>query len=397
MTESRPPRGSVNAPIAEGFWPLDPAVAFLNHGSFGSCPRPVLEFQRELRERLERQPVKFFVRDLEELLDAARARLAAFVGSAPDDLVFVPNATSGINAVLRSLLPTFKPGDELLTASHAYRAVRQTMLYVAELSGAKVVDAPVPFPLASPDEVTEAIARAITPRTKLLVIDHITSPTGLIFPVEAIIKVCKERGLPVLIDGAHSPGQLDLDLETLGADYYVGNCHKWLFAPKGAALLWVAKEHQPKMHPTVISHFLGGGYQTEFAWTGTLDNTAFLSVPAGIAFHQKLAAVGSATYTRELTLRGREMISAALGVPVASPDEMIGNLATIPLPGSLDASDESVQRLHDTLFDRYHIEIPTMQAGGKLCVRFSSQVYNEMSELERLREALLEVVGSGRI
>ena len=378
-------------------WLLDDTITFLNHGSFGACPREVLEAQRRLQEQMEAEPVRFMTRELPVLLESSRAALAGFVGARPEDLVFVHNATDGANAVLRSLLPTFKPGDELLTASHAYRAVRQTMVYVAELSGAKVVDAPVPFPLASADEVTEAIARAITPRTKLLVIDHITSPTGVIFPVEAIIRVCKERGVPVLIDGAHVPGQIDLDLETLGADYYVGNCHKWLFAPKGAALLWVAKEHQPKMHPTVISHFLGGGYQTEFAWTGTLDNTAFLSVPAGIAFHQKLAAAGSATYTRQLTLRGREVISAALGVPVASPNEMIGNLATIPLPGSLDASDESVQRLHDTLFDQYRIEIPTMQAGGTLCVRFSSQVYNEMGELERLRDALLEVVGSGSI
>jgi isopenicillin-N epimerase len=246
-------------------WLLDEDVIFLNHGSFGACPRSVLAVQREWQERMEAEPVRFLTRELPQHLDAARTELATFVGSRAEDLVFVQNATDGANAVLRSLLPTFKPGDELLTASHAYRAVRQTMVYVAGLSGATVVDAQVPFPITDAEEVTDAIARAITLRTAFAAIDHITSPTGVIFPIKQIITLFKERGIPVLIDGAHAPGQIDLDLDTLGADYYIGNCHKWLYAPKGAALLWVDKKHQSKIHPTVISHFLGGGFQTEFA------------------------------------------------------------------------------------------------------------------------------------
>ena len=378
-------------------WLLDDDVIFLNHGSFGACPRSVLAIQSEWRSRMEAEPVRFMTRELPQHLDAARAELSNFVGSHVDDLVFVQNATDGANAVLRSLLPTFKPGDELLTTSQAYRAVRQTMVYVAELSRATVVDAQVPFPIADPDEVTRAIARAITPRTVFAVIDHITSPTGVIFPIKQIIALFKERGIPVLIDGAHTPGQIELNLDTLGADYYIGNCHKWLYAPKGAALLWVDRKHQSKIHPTVISHFLGGGYQTEFGWTGTLDPTAFLSVPAGIEFHRKLAAEGSRAYTRKILLDARRDISVALGVSLAAPDEMLANLCTFPLPHDPDATDERVQHLHDTLFDEYRIEVPAMNANGKLYVRASSQVYNVRSDFDALGEALVGLASAGRI
>ncbi len=378
-------------------WFLDEDVIFLNHGSFGACPRSVLAVQREWQSRMEAEPVRFMTRELPGHLDAARAELATFVGARTEDLVFVQNATDGANAVLRSLLPTFKPGDELLTSSQAYRAVRQTMVYVAGLSGANVVDAALPFPIADADEVTDAIARAITPRTTFAVIDHITSSTGVIFPFKQIIALFKERGIPVLIDGAHAPGQIELDLNTLGADYYVGNCHKWLYAPKGAALLWVDKKHQSKIHPTVISHFLGGGYQTEFGWTGTLDPTAFLSVPAGIEFHRTLAAQGSREYTQRMLLDARSDISAALGVSLAAPVEMLANLCTIPLPGDPDATEESALNLHDVLFDEYRIEVPAMIANGKLCVRASSQVYNDRSDFDALKEALVDLAGAGRI
>ncbi|MDP4200026.1 MAG: aminotransferase class V-fold PLP-dependent enzyme [Bacteroidota bacterium] len=380
-----------------GEWLLDEDVIFLNHGSFGACPRPVLAVQREWQERMEAEPVRFMTRELPEHLEASRAELATFVGSRAEDLVFVQNATDGANAVLRSLLPTFKPGDELLTSSHAYRAVRQTMVYVAALSGATVVDADVPFPIKDQDEVVEAIARSITPKTAFAVIDHITSPTGLIFPIAQVIEVFKERGIPVLIDGAHAPGQVELNLDTLGADYYVGNCHKWLYAPKGAALLWVDRKHQSKIHPTVISHFLGGGYQTEFAWTGTLDPTAFLSVPAGIEFHKKLAAHGSREYTQRMLLDARSDISAALGVSLAAPPDMLANLCTIPLPGNPDATEERALHLHDVLFDEYRIEIPAMNANGKLCVRASSQVYNHPSDFNALKQALVDLSGAAPV
>ena len=378
-------------------WLLDDDVIFLNHGSFGACPRSVLARQREWQERMEAEPVRFMTRELPQHLETARAELASFVGARTEDLVFVHNATDGANAVLRSLLPEFKPGDELLTASHAYRAVRQTMVYVAELSRAKVVDAQVPFPIADPDDVVDAIRQAITPRTAFAVIDHITSPTGVIFPVEKIIALFKDRGIPVLIDGAHAPGQIDLHLDTLGADYYIGNCHKWLYTPKGAAFLWVDKKHQSKIHPTVISHYLGSGYQIEFGWTGTLDATAFLSVPAGIEFHRKFFASEGREYTRKILLDARREISDALGVSLAAPEEMLANLCTFPLPGDPDATDERVLNLHDRLFDEYKIEVPAMNANGKLYLRISSQVYNDPSDFHALKEALVQLTAHGII
>jgi len=373
-------------------WLLDDDVIFLNHGSFGACPKSVLAVQCEWQERLESEPVRFMIRELPVHLDAVRRELAEFVGSAPEDLVFVQNATEGANAVMSSLVRKFQPGDELLTTSHVYGAIWQTMNYVAELTGVTVVVAPTPFPISDEEEVVEAIREKITSRTVFAVIDHITSPTGMIFPVEKMIALFKARGIPVLVDGAHVPGQIDLDLSTLGADYYVGNCHKWLFSPKGSALLWVDKKHQPTMHPTVISHRFGEGYQDEFGWTGTLDPTAWLSIPAGLAFHRRVEAAGARDYTRTLIQNARRDITGALGVPFGAPEHMLANMCTFSLPGDPAATPEKVFRLHDTLFDNYGIEVPAMMANGKLYVRASANVYNEAGDYEKLQEALVELV-----
>src|SRR5438067_6110862 len=233
-------------------WTLDPAVTFLNHGSFGACPRPVLEAQQCLRERLERQPVQFLVRDLEVLLDDARRALAAFLGADPAGLVFVPNATTGVNAVLRSL--ALAPGDQLLVTDHAYNACRNALDFVAAAARAEVVVVPVPFPLASADAVVEAVLARATPRTRLALLDHVTSPTGRVLPIRRPVRELAARGVDTLVDGAHAPGMLPLDLGALGAAYYAGNCHKWLCAPKGAGFLHVRRDRRAVVRPVVISH-----------------------------------------------------------------------------------------------------------------------------------------------
>lgn len=215
------------------YWLLDADVTFLNHGSFGACPIPVLQLQTQLREQLERQPVHFFVREWESLLDEARRQLAEFVGATAEELVFVPNATTGINSVLRSL--SFSPEDELLTTNHEYNACRNALNFVAERWGAKVVVANIPFPINSSDEMINSILTQITPRTKLVLVDHISSQTGLIFPLKRLIQELNTQGIESLIDGAHAPGMLPLNLHEINATYYSGNCHKWLSAPKGAA------------------------------------------------------------------------------------------------------------------------------------------------------------------
>jgi isopenicillin-N epimerase len=265
-------------------WPLDPAVDYLNHGSFGACPRAILERQSELRLRLEHEPVDFLVRALPSLLAEARVALAGFVGADGDDLAFVPNATAGVNAVVRSL--AFSPGEELLTTDHAYAACKKTLDYVASRTGARVVVARVPFPLGGEDDVIEPVLAAVTPRTRLAMLDHVTSPTALVFPIERLVAGLSARGVDTLVDGAHALGMIPLDLARLGAAYYTANAHKWLCAPKGAAFLHVRKDRQKGLHPVAISHGYAGGearFKDEFDWTGTsglsplLDGQMYIS------------------------------------------------------------------------------------------------------------------------
>jgi isopenicillin-N epimerase len=378
-------------------WTLDPDVDFLNHGSYGSCPRVVLELQAELRARLERQPVHFFGRELAPLLDRARAELAAFVGADESSLVFVTNATAAVNTVLRSLEPQLGPHAELLTTNHTYAACRNALDVVAERCGARVVVADVPFPLTSSDQVVDAVLAACTAKTKLALLDHVSSPTGLVFPIERIIPALRARGVQVLIDGAHAPGMLPLDLRALGADYYTGNCHKWLCAPKSSALLYVAPEHCAEVRPLVISHGASAAtesrsrYWLEFDWTGTSDPTPQLCVPAAIAFLRSLdGASNTASLTahyaanRALALQARTILCDALGSAPPCPDSMIGSLAALPLP------DGSPFTLHDALIDQAHFEVHTSQwpAEPQRLMRVSAQRYNHASQYERLGRAL---------
>jgi isopenicillin-N epimerase len=376
-------------------WSLDPKVTFLNHGSFGACPLPVLAFQQKLRDRVERQPLQFFGRDLEELLDRARIDLAEFVGSKADDLVFVPNATTGINTVLRSL--RFEPGDELLTTNQEYNACRNALDFVAERSGATVVVAEVPYPIAHSDQVIEPILRAVTPKTRLALLDHVISQTGLVFPIAQLIQALKNRGIETLIDGAHAPGMVDINLAKLGATYYTGNCHKWLCAPKGAAFLYVQRDKQLEIRPLTISHGANSTrndrsrFHLEFDWTGTDDPTAYLSVPEAIRFMGSLLPGGWAelrAQNRAKALAARQILSQILQVSVPSPDEMIGALATLPLP------DGSYTALQDDLLNQFGIEVPIVPypASPKRLVRISAQIYNTLDQYEYLGRSLIKLL-----
>src|SRR5438477_4263646 len=242
MTTQRPASLASQPAYGPSPWMLDEKTIFLNHGSFGSCPRPVLEYQRALRERMERQPIQFLARELEGLLDEARGELAQFLGAAAEDLVFVPNATAGVNTVLRSL--RFERDDELLVTDHEYNACRNALDSVAQFWGARVTVARVPFPLRTEEEIVEAVLGAATPRTRLALLDHVTSQTGLVFPIERLVMGLAERGIDTVVDGAHAPGMLPLDLRGIGAAYYTGNCHKWLCTPKGSGFLHVRRDRQ---------------------------------------------------------------------------------------------------------------------------------------------------------
>jgi isopenicillin-N epimerase len=393
---------SLNRPACNpNLWLLDPEITFLNHGSFGACPRAVLKFQQELRARLERQPVQFLVRDLESLLDQMRSELGHFVNASADDLVLVPNATSGVNTVLRSL--RFNRGDELLVADHEYNASRNALDFAAEQSGARVVVAKVPFPLRSADEITTAILQHMTPRTRLALLDHVTSQTGLILPIEKLVRELSKRGVQTLVDGAHAPGMVPLDLKKLGATYYTGNCHKWLCAPKTAAFLYVQRDQQKFIRPLAISHGANSSrtdrsrFLLEFGWTGTGDPTAYLSVPTAIQYMDGLLPGGWAEIRQRnhaLAVAARKVICDALEIGLPCPDELIGSLAAIPLTDMPARPQRKMplllDPLQDTLLREHGIEVPVIPwpAHPKRLLRISAQLYNSLPQYEWLADVL---------
>ena len=388
-------------------WPLDPAVAFLNHGSFGACPAEVLRHQSALRAEMEAEPVRFLGRELEGRLDTARAVLGAFVGADPDDLAFIANATGGVNAVLRSL--SLASGDELLTTDHAYAACRNTLDYVAARTGARVVVATVPFPLAAPQAVVDVILAGVTPRTRLALVDHVTSPTGLVLPLTRIVAELAARGVETLVDGAHAPGMIPLDLRHLGAAYYSANCHKWLCAPKGSAFLWVRRDRQADVHPLTISHGAKGEragrtrFRLEFDWTGTQDPTAWLTVPRAIEYMAGLVQGGWPALmarNRALALEARRLLCAAAGTLPACPDEMIGSLASVILTDNAKAETgwRVPEPLQGRLFEAHGIEVPVMRwpAPPRRLVRVSCQLYNHAEQYARLADALRKELAAER-
>lgn len=388
-----------------GHWTLDPSVVFLNHGSFGATPRPVLDRQAELRARLEAEPVRFMVRELEPLLDEARHELAAFVGADPMDLAFVPNATTGVNAVLRSL--ELSHGDELLTTNHEYNACKNVLLYVAARTGARVVFAELPFPVTDPHEVTRAILRHVGPRTKLLLVDHVTSPTAMVLPVADIVREVEARGVPVLVDGAHAPGNVELDLRAIGASYYTANCHKWLCAPKGCAMLWVRREHQERVRPAVTSHGANSPrtdrsrFLLEFDWTGTADPTPYLCVGESLRFMASLVEGGWPALrakNRALALEARATLEAAMGVGSVCPESMIASMAAARIPDGPAAGPRSplyLDPLQDELLGRFGVEVPIVgfPSPPARLVRVSAQLYNTREEYTYLARALVSLVG----
>ena len=379
-------------------WGLDSSVVFLNHGSFGACPTQVLEAQTALRRRLEAEPVRFFQHELEGLLDEARESLAHFLGATGDVLVYVPNATSGVNAVVRSL--HFEPGDEILITDHAYNACRNAVEFVAARSGAVVVVANVPFPVHDPADITAAIVAAATARTRLALIDHITSPTALVFPIADIVRALASRGIDTLVDGAHAPGMVPLDLEDLGAAYYTGNCHKWLCAPKGAGFLHVRSDRQAGIVPTTISHGANSSrrdrprFQLLFGWVGTADPTPYLAVPAAVEFMAALNPEGwpgVMAHNHKLAVAARTEVGTMLGVPSSTPDHMLGSMATIPLSDDPSPPTESgMNPLQRRLFARHGIEVPIViwPAPPGRMIRLSAQLYNDPGEYRILADAL---------
>ena len=364
---------------------LDDRLVFLNHGSFGACPKEVLAAQNDWRTRLERDPISFMMRVLPVAIRAQAEGLGALLGARGQDLVFVENATTGVNAILRGMV--FEPEDEVLTFDHLYTAVDNTLDFLAKRIGFRLVRATFALPLTNPDEIVAAVTAQITDRTRIAVLDHITSFSGIVMPMEKIVAACHAKGVPVLVDGAHAPGMLDLNIEQIGADYYVGNCHKWLWAPKGCAFLHVQPKHQANTHPPSISNYEKQGFPTNFDWTGTKDPSAWLSTGAGLAFHRKLGGRAVAEYNHALVVWALKMLSVELGWMVIAPTEMIGSIGTLRIPNTDGATAAAAAALHDYLVDVHDIEV-LVHAHDAIYLRISAQVYNERGDYEKLLVAL---------
>jgi isopenicillin-N epimerase len=359
---------------------LDPEVAFLNHGSFGACPRPVFERYQEWQRELEREPVDFLGRRLQALLDDARSMLAGYLGCAAEDLAFVQNATTGVNLAARSL--DLRPGDEVLATDLEYGACDLAWEWVCARSGARYVRAPIPFPLRDPGELVEALFAAANERTRAVFVSHVTSMTGLVLPVEEIVARARALGLATVVDGAHAPAQVPVDLAALGADYYSGNCHKWLCAPKGAGFLHVRPERQERVDAAIISWGYEGGrtFAQRIELQGTRDPAAWLTVPDAIRYQEERDWDGVGDRCRRLAREARHELCDLLGTEPIAPESMLAQMAAVRL-------SRSAPDLSERLFTGHRVEIPVERRGCEL-LRLSVAAYTTREEIDRLLAAL---------
>ncbi|MBN1642566.1 MAG: aminotransferase class V-fold PLP-dependent enzyme [Anaerolineae bacterium] len=368
---------------------LQPGVAFLNHGSYGACPRPVFEAYQAWQLELERQPVKFMQRR-DGLLREARQALGAHLGADADDLVYVTNVSLGLNIVARSV--PLAPGDEVLTTDHEYGSLNRTWEFVCAKRGARYIQQPVPLPVSSVDQVVESVWAGVTPRTRVLFLSHVTSPTALVLPVEELVHRARDAGLITVIDGAHAPGQLPVDVEALGADFYAGNCHKWMMSPKGAGFLHARREMQPMLEPLVGGRMGQDSQKTylvgEHEYQGTRDYAAFLAVPAAIAFMETHDWPAVREECHELVRYARRAVSELTGLPPITPDSpaWYSQMAILPLPPC------DTGTLYRRLNAEYDIEIPVGKWNDLHIARLSVQGYNTRQDIDRLIAALAELL-----
>lgn len=408
------------------FWQLEPETVYLNHGSFGATPRPVLDAQRRHIDRMERELIRWFVVELDGALDACRARLAAFVGCRAADLVFVPNATTGVATALENF--PLRQGDQVLTNTHEYPACQNNLRRIAARRDAEIVSVDIPFPIQSEDRVLEVLLEKVTPRTRLALVSHVTSPSGLVLPIARIVRALRERGIETIVDGAHAPGFTEVDIAAIAPAYYTANCHKWVCSPKGSALLYVREDMQPGFQPLVLSNHAGkpkpgrSAFHTEFDYVGTTDLSAWLSIADALEFMGAIMTrpgesastdaeirAGFAKireHNRSLVLWARKLVCTTLGVEPSAPESMIGSLAAIHLPRHsperLAVLAGRPTKYHDALQDeiirRHAIQVPIWFVAGtpERLIRLSAQVYNSREQYEYLAAALAEEVARER-
>lgn len=372
---------------------LNSDIIYLNHGSFGACPKPVFEVYQSWQRELEYQPVEFLERRAAERMAVSRKVLADYLKVNAEDIVYFTNPTTAANMIARSL--DLQPGDEILATDHEYGAMDRTWRFISLKTGAKYRRQTIQLPIFNQTEFIESLFKGLSPRTKILFISHITSSTGLIFPVKEICELARQAGLFSIIDGAHAPGQIQLDLSDIGADVYIGACHKWLCAPKGAAFLYARREFQSRLEPLVVSW----GYESEkpsdsqfidyHEWQGTRDLAAFLAVPAAIQYQAEHDWHTIRSRCHDLASQTRQQMNQITGMESICPDSPVwfGQMASIRLPPEVDTSWLKLR-----LYDEFHIEVPVICWQNQPMMRVSFQAYNDHSDAEALMEALQKLL-----
>jgi isopenicillin-N epimerase len=378
-------------------WPLDPNATYLNHGTVGVTPRRVLEAQQRLRDRIERHPSKFLLRELWTftgdapaepiLMRQAAADVAAFVGANAGNLVFIDNTTAGVNAVMQSL--RLSAGDDVVISDQAYGGIVAPVRHWTARAGASVRVAELPYPAFDPATAVARIADAMTPRTRLVIAEHIAAETALIHPIEEIVRVCHDRGVPVLVDGAHVPGQIELNVSTIGADFYVANLHKWAMAPRSSAFMVAVPAFQHDLHPPVVSWGYGSGYTSEFDWVGTRDFTPWLVAPDGIRFVEALNPRAWRRYTHDLAWTGAGMVTEQWGTTRDIPESCVASMVTVPTPERCGTTKADASRLRDHLLFEHNIEVQVHARVNRVWIRFCAQAYTDLADVERLGAAVL--------
>ena len=377
-------------------WMLDPDCTYLNHGTVGATPRRVLQKQQALRDEMERHPSRFMLRELNlhhpapwrdvSRLREASDQVAAFVGARGDDLVFVPNVTTGLNVVLQSL--PLRPSDEVVITDLAYGAIRLAAAAVCERRGATLRTVSIEYPIRDAGDVVESIVNGITAQTRLVVIDHIAAQTALVLPVAAIAAECRARGVPVVVDGAHVPGALPLDIPSLGVDWYAANLHKWAHAPRGCGILWAAADRQSDLHFPIVSWGHNHGFRDEFERTATTDPTSYLAAPEGIAMLREWGFEACLTYMHGLAREAASLLTERWNTTFGVADEMTAAMVTVPLPEHAGSSEADAEQMRLALLVDDRIEVALHAWRGHLWTRISAQIYNDRADIERLAEAV---------
>ena len=369
-------------------WMLDKGITYMNHGSFGARPKEVFEAQIALKKEFERSPIQFLDREGKERVQHARIIISQFLGCSEKNLGFIENATTGVGCVIQSLnLPV---GSELVSTNHVYNGVRQLLAAASERNDWTYREIEVQTPVHSPQQILDTVIDGFSDKTKLLVIDHVASITGVVFPVKELVLACRERGIAILVDGAHAPGMLDLNINQLSPDWYVGNLHKWVCGPPGAGFLWVNDAHLENIHPMTISHFYKQGFINEFDWQGTRDITSILCAAIAVQWGEKIGWTHIRNHNHSLAVSMQSKLIDAWKGESLSPSNgsMIGSMATVQLPIGFPLVEKTVDAMQKWLYDQYQIEVPIMLWQDRTVVRISAQLYTELDDINRLINAV---------